>query len=162
MQVAASGFVNSAVMLDDYVQSGTGKDKRFANLLSGLVQPKNSSRDAEKVVTEDIGQLSNEEVTKLIQFLNSSDLSDIEFGFTLLDNLLSDVEMDITDLVKDSLQLSDENVVSAITAFLKGLNIDTEKEHSSLSEEELSTVIEELPQMEANEAMAAFIHILPF
>src|SRR4051812_20011350 len=116
MQVVASGFVNSAVMPNDYVQSGTGKDKRFANLLSGLVQPQNSGRDVEKVVTEDVGQLSNEEATKLIQLLNSSDFSDIEFGFTLLGNLLSDVEMDITDLVKDSSQLSDENIVSLITA----------------------------------------------
>lgn len=162
MQVVAPGFVNSAVMPNDHVQSGTGQDRRFANLLSGIVQPPNSSRNVEKVVTEDTGQLSNEELTKLIQFLDSSDLTDIEFGSTLLDNLLSDVEVNMTDLVKESLQLSDENIVSAITAFLKDLNIDTEKENSSLSEEELSIVIEELPQMEANEAIAVFINILPF
>ncbi len=50
--------------------------------------------------------------------------------------MLADVGTNMTDWVKDGLQLSDENILSAITEFLKGLNLDIEKENVSLSEEE--------------------------
>ncbi len=77
MQIGALGFVNSAAMPKGNVQSGTGQSSSFTNLLSGLVQPQNSSRDVEKVAIEDTGQLSNEKIMELIQFLKSADLTDI-------------------------------------------------------------------------------------
>lgn len=165
MQIGALGFVNSAAMPKGNVQSRTGQSSSFANLLSGLVQPQNSSLDVEKIATEDTEQLSNEKIIELIQFLNSSDLTDIKFGTVLTDDMLADVGTNMSDLVKVGLQLSDENILTAITEFLKGINLDTEKENVSLSEEEdeeeLSNVIEGLPRMDLNEAMAALINILP-
>jgi len=162
MNVLAMGFVNKAVMLNENEQSRDGQGRGFANLLSGLAQPQNSSLHLEKIESENTNQLLNEELTKLISFLNVNDLTETEFGSDWLDHLLSDVETNMTDLIKDHLQLSDENIVSAITTFLKDINFDTEKVNANLSMEELIITIEELPQMKAHEALAAFVHILPF
>ena len=59
----------------------------------------------------------------------------------------------MTDLMKESLHLTDEEVISAITSFLKDLDFKKIDESTSLSEEEFSKIVEELPLMDVNNAM---------
>ena len=60
-------------------------------------------------------------------------------------------DLGMTDLMKESMHLTDEEVISAITSFLKDLDFKKIDESTSLSEEEFSKIMEELPLMDVNE-----------
>ena len=51
----------------------------------------------------------------------------------------------MTDLMKESLQLTDEEVISAITSFLKDLNFEKDRRvRKSYQKKRLSKIMEEL------------------
>ena len=130
-------------------------------LLSGLTEDVKVGKDV-PLENEVVQQLSKEELSELIQFLSSTELSESEIGSEIMNLQLLNKDLGMTDLMKESMQLTDEEVISAITSFLKDLDVKKIDESTSLSEEEFSKIVEELPLMDVNNAMIAFVSILPF
>lgn len=161
MQIGALGFVNTAVSKLDVGQMSTSQNKGFARLLSGLTEDVKVGKDVPQL-NEVVQQLSKEELSELIQFLSSTDLSESKYGSEMMNLMLLNEDLDMTDRMKESLHLTDEEVISAITSYLKGLDLEKIDESTSLSEKEFSKIVEELPLMDANDAMTAFVSILSF
>ena len=137
MQIGAMSFMNSVVPPIDRGQSN--RDKGFAHILSGLKQ--NENVRIETVRENDQSQ----QFSNLKKLLNSVDQSDIE-------NSSESIK-----LMKEDLKLTDEAATSAIISFLNGM-----KSENGLSEEELIKITDDLPQMEPNEALLAFVAMLPY
>ena len=64
--------------------------------------------------------------------------------------------------MKENLKLTDEAATSAIISFLNGMKSEKGEVTAGLSEEELIKISDDLPQMEPNEALLAFVAILPY
>ena len=161
MQIGALGFVNTVVSKLDGGQMSTSKNKGFARLLSGLTEDVKVGKDVPQL-NEVVQQLSKEELSELIQFLSSTDLSESKYGSEMMNLMLLNEDLDMTDRMKESLHLTDEEVISAITSYLKDLDLEKIDESTGLSEEEFSKIVEELPLMDVNDALTAFVSILPF
>jgi flagellar hook-length control protein FliK len=147
MQIEAMGFVRSVVSPIDRGQSNRGKG--FASVLSGLKQTESVGNERLRENNQN-QELSKEELSELKQILNSVDQSNV-------DNSSEKIE-----LMKENLQLNDEAVTSTLIAFLNGLKSGKGKVTTSLSEEELIKIMSDLPKMDDNEALIAFVAILPF
>ena len=61
---------------------------------------------------------------ELIKFLNSTDLSESKYGSEMMNLMLLNEDLDMTDRMKENLQLTDEEVISAITSYLKGFGLE--------------------------------------
>ncbi len=109
-------------------QSGqAGETGDFANLLLGQMQREQST--GQKQVKED-GSLSNEKLAELTQYLQLEDITEIENGTEIFQQMLSNVEMDKISFIKQHLNLSDQDLLSSLLSFLAGLNPEqTEKEN---------------------------------
>lgn len=142
MQIGAMSFMNSVVPPIDRGQSN--RDKGFAHILSGLKQ--NENVRIETVRENDQSQ----QFSNLKKLLNSVDQSDIE-------NSSESIK-----LMKEDLKLTDEAATSAIISFLNGMKSENGEVTAGLSEEELIKITDDLPQMEPNEALLAFVTILPY
>src|SRR3954469_19876496 len=147
MQIGAMSFMNSVVPPIDRGQSN--RDKGFAHILSGLKQNENVGIETVRE-NDQSPQLSKEELSNLKKLLNSVDQSDIE-------NSSESIK-----LVKEDLKLTDEAATSAIISFLIGMKSEKGEVTVGLSEEELVKIKDDLPQMEPNEALLAFVAILPY
>ena len=147
MQIGAMSFMNSVVPPIDRGQSN--RDKGFAHILSGLKQNENVGIETVRE-NDQSQQLSKEELSNLKKLLNSVDQSDIE-------NSSESIK-----LMKEDLKLTDEAATSAIISFLNGMKSENGEVTAGLSEEELIKITDDLPQMEPNEALLAFVTILPY
>ena len=147
MQIGAMSFMNSVVPPIDRGQSN--RDKGFAHILSGLKQNENVRIETVRE-NDQSQQLSKEELSNLKKLLNSVDQSDIE-------NSSESIK-----LMKEDLKLTDEAATSAIISFLNGMKSENGEVTAGLSEEELIKITDDVPQMEPNEALLAFVTILPY
>ena len=99
----------------------TSQNSGFASLLSGLTEDVKVGKDV-PLENEVVQQLSKEELSELIQFLSSTELSESEYGSEIMNLQLINEDLGMTDLMKESMHLTDEEVISAITSFLKDLD----------------------------------------
>lgn len=137
-----------------------GQTLGFAKLLSGLLQPI-SGNEVEVTVNQDLSALSSEELLKVIELLQAADVTEIESGSALLEQLLSGDSADLSKLILEQLQLNEEDIRSAITTFLQGIRASNHDVPEELSEKELSKLLKELPDMDVNEALMSLLQILP-
>ncbi|KAA9025873.1 flagellar hook-length control protein FliK [Niallia endozanthoxylica] len=122
------------------------KNYRFAHLLSNLKQP-NSSIKMEKAARQELPALSHTEIKEAVKLLQASDLAEIEYGSDLIEDLLTEGNTDLSMVILEKLHLNEGELRSALNAFLE--------------EMELIQLMEELPNMELNEALMSLLQILP-
>lgn len=158
MQIGGLGFIQSLASTGT-IEQGNGKGA-FAGLLLNLRQPAIS----DDVSLNKEGQVPSEKITnELIQFLNTTDLSQMDIFPELAQSL--DSNEDIIKFIQNLLELNDQELISAITSFLKNVNLKTKGEDFNLeidfSSQEIADLIEKLPEMDGDEAFMAFVQILP-
>lgn len=156
-------FAPALISGTDFLQNESVKGRQsqgFAKLLSGLIQSI-SGNEVEVTVNQDFSALSSEEFLVVIQLLQAADVTEIESGSDLLQQLLSDDSTDWSKLILDQLQLNEEDIRSALTTFLQGIRPSNHGVPEALSEKELSKLLEKLPDMDLNDALMSLLQILP-
>ena len=130
------------------------------SILSGLQQDVKVGKDDRLEKMKSFNNYRKKNFQSLIKFLSSTDQSDSEYGSEMMNLQLINEDLGMTDLMKENLHLTDEEVISAIISFLKDLDLKKSDESAGLSEEEFLKIVEELPlKWNVNEAI---LHLFPF
>ncbi|MFE8699078.1 flagellar hook-length control protein FliK [Cytobacillus sp. FJAT-54145] len=118
MQVGGLGAVNTLVSGDKSISSTTS-DSGFAGLFEALLSVNN---DTQIGPVEEEQSLSKNEIQELIQFIKTDDLLDLNGGLELLNQVLSNSELDLLSMVKEYLGIEEESFKEELLAIVSKLN----------------------------------------
>jgi len=159
MQIGALGSISQSPV-SQTAKANISNKQGFAHILSGLGQPKTSG-ERELSTSQDTLMLSSEELKEIVQLLQASDLTEIESGSAIIEQLLGEGNADVSKLILDELQLDEAELKSAIKGFLQGLKVEKNDGNKLQTGEELSELLEKLPDMDLNEALMSVLGLLP-
>lgn len=155
MQITLLGTADSSAKAK--VHPKTEQLGGFADLLSGSLQ--GSPSEQPQAVTKEEIQASDGKLAELSQWIGAQDISEIENGEELFQEMLSDMDLEKIELISDYLGMTEQELLSSLCAFLTAIN--TEGLEDGISREKLQCFSEGLHQLNGQEAFLAFIALLP-
>ncbi|NHM29797.1 flagellar hook-length control protein FliK [Neobacillus terrae] len=113
MQIGGLGYVKS--MATSQNAQGTKGKESFMSVLNGLqTQPKEEQK-------KDSNSLSALDITNLLSFLGTVNIQDIEGGSKIKDQLMSNSDTDMLQIIKQYLGISDEKWNSLLESLSRGI-----------------------------------------
>jgi flagellar hook-length control protein FliK len=156
VQISALGPVNTPIIGNSDVQNV--ENKGFTKVFSGLMGAMNTESQSNKEVVDET-TLSKEELADLLSFLQTSDLTELEEGLSMMDQILLNANVDIAEVIKEQLDITDEELIASIMSLLSQIiNMDD----AGLNNDPLKDLIDKLPSMDGNQAIMSLISVVPF
>ncbi len=159
LELNALGFVQAigakSTKTSSQVEGNTG-------IFNSLLNVSLANKSAKTYVTTEIQieKLAGTELNELIEFMNSFDLLEVEGGRDLLDQVISNADADLLQLVKEYFGFSDQKW-SDIFQAMSGLPSGKPSTHESLVSEEHDTNSKSEIDMKQMEMMVASLYSLP-
>ncbi|URM31710.1 flagellar hook-length control protein FliK [Cytobacillus firmus] len=116
MQIGGLGFIQSQYSSEDKLSLQDTGSNGFGSLFSALT---GMAKPLEETLTSAADENKIEQLKEIIEFLNVSEITDLENGSELLDKICFQNETDIIDIISEQLDLSQEELVQMLEGLIE-------------------------------------------
>lgn len=158
VQIGGLGFINTMISSSNQANSQSSANGSFAGLFGSIMSGSASVQDS--TVEMSVPQFTQEELTKLLQLLETDDILDVDGGLGLLEQSLFTNDSELLALIEQFIE-------NQLDPQLEPLQVGQQQLSKSLSPEEMSekiaewlALLAELLALPANELTKATNHDL--
>ncbi|WP_102271456.1 flagellar hook-length control protein FliK [Cytobacillus massiliigabonensis] len=140
MEIASLGTINSLIQTSGANVTSEKSTKSFSAVIANMMA--GASHSSERLtVTEEVNELTGEELAGLVQYLQINDILDLDNGSELLGETMLQNDVDVVSLIEGQLNLSAEELFQVLTKLYYQLTSGENSLKSENPEENITEAI---------------------